>query len=193
MQIISSHNSLVASIFQKKTSDFLFIFLSAILGSFLLAISSKIQIPLTPVPVTLQTMILLVMSMFLGWRAAGAASLLYLAQGAIGLPVFAHGGGLLILFGPTGGYLLGFFFASICVGFLAEKGWDRSIISTFLAMTFGTIIIYIFGILWLSYLKDFQTALIFGFLPFITPDILKICLGSCIVSAGWELKNKYII
>ena len=100
MQITSSHNSLVASIFQKRTSDLLFIFLSAILGSFLLSISSKIQIPLTPVPVTLQTMTLLVMSMFLGWRAAGSACILYLAEGAIGLPVFAHGGGLPILLGP---------------------------------------------------------------------------------------------
>ena len=192
MGIYSSNNSLVSSLLGKKTNDFVYVLLTSIIGSFLLAISSKVQIPLTPVPVTLQTLVLLVMSMFLGWRGALGATSLYLFQGAIGLPVFAHGGGFIILFGPTGGYLFGFLIASLVVGYLAEKGWDKSVVLTFTSMTIGTLIIYLFGVIWLSYLKDLNTALVFGLLPFITPDILKICLGTCLVSAGWEISEKFI-
>ena len=192
MDIYSSNNSLVSSLLGKKTNDFVYVLLTSIIGSFLLAISSKVQIPLTPVPVTLQTLVLLVMSMFLGWRGAVGATSLYLFQGAIGLPVFAHGGGFIILFGPTGGYLVGFLIASLVVGYLAEKGWDKSVVLTFTSMTIGTLIIYLFGVIWLSYLKDLNTALVFGLLPFITPDILKICLGTCLVSAGWEISEKFI-
>ena len=192
MNIYSSNNSLVSSLLGKKTNDFVYVLLTSIIGSFLLAISSKVQIPMTPVPVTLQTLVLLVMSMFLGWRGAVGATSLYLFQGAIGLPVFAHGGGFIILFGPTGGYLFGFLIASLVVGYLAEKGWDKSVVLTFTSMTIGTLIIYLFGVIWLSYLKDLNTALVFGLLPFITPDILKICLGTCLVSAGWEISEKFI-
>ena len=192
MDIYSSNNSLVSSLLGKKTNDFVYVLLTSIIGSFLLAISSKVQIPLTPVPVTLQTLVLLVMSMFLGWRGAVGATSLYLFQGAIGLPVFAHGGGFIILFGPTGGYLFGFLIASLVVGYLAEKGWDKSVVLTFTSMTIGTLIIYLFGVIWLSYLKDLNTALVFGLLPFITPDILKICLGTCLVSGGWEISEKFI-
>ena len=192
MNMYSSNNSLVSSLLGKKTNDFVYVLLTSIIGSFLLAISSKVQIPLTPVPVTLQTLVLLVMSMFLGWRGAVGATSLYLFQGAIGLPVFAHGGGFIILFGPTGGYLFGFLIASLVVGYLAERGWDKSVVLTFTSMTIGTLIIYLFGVIWLSYLKDLNTALVFGLLPFITPDILKICLGTCLVSAGWEISEKFI-
>ena len=192
MNMYSSNNSLVSSLLGKKTNDFVYVLLTSIIGSFLLAISSKVQIPITPVPVTLQTLVLLVMSMFLGWRGAVGATSLYLFQGAIGLPVFAHGGGFVILFGPTGGYLFGFLIASLVVGYLAEKGWDKSVVLTFTSMTIGTLIIYLFGVIWLSYLKDLNTALVFGLLPFITPDILKICLGTCLVSAGWEISEKFI-
>ena len=192
MNTYSSNNSLVSSLLGKKTNDFVYVLLTSIIGSFLLAISSKVQIPMTPVPVTLQTLVLLVMSMFLGWRGAVGATSLYLFQGAIGLPVFAHGGGFIILFGPTGGYLFGFLIASLVVGYLAEKGWDKSVVLTFTSMTIGTLIIYLFGVIWLSYLKDLNTALVFGLLPFITPDILKICLGTCLVLAGWEISEKFI-
>ena len=192
MDIYSSNNSLVSSLLGKKTNDFVYVLLTSVIGSFLLAISSKVQIPLTPVPVTLQTLVLLVMSMFLGWRGAVGATSLYLFQGAIGLPVLSHGGGFVILFGPTGGYLFGFLIASLVVGYLAEKGWDKSVVLTFISMTIGTLIIYLFGVIWLSYLKDLNTALVFGLLPFITPDILKICLGTCLVSAGWEISEKFI-
>ena len=90
MNLITSNNSFVSNILGKTTNDIFYILYTSIAGSILLAISSKIQIPLTPVPVTLQTLVLLVMSMLLGWRGALGATLLYLFQGAIGLPVFAE-------------------------------------------------------------------------------------------------------
>ena len=192
MNLITSNNSFVSNILGKTTNDIFYILYISIVGSILLAISSKIQIPLTPVPVTLQTLVLLVMSMLLGWRGALGATLLYLFQGAIGLSVFAHGAGLIYLFGPTGGYLFGFILASIVVGFLAEKGWDKSIILTFVTLTIGTLLIYFCGVLWLAQMKDFNTAIVFGLLPFITPDILKICLGTCIIRACWEIKEKFL-
>ena len=98
MNTITSNKSLISNIVGKSTNNFVYILYTSIIGSILLAVSSKIQIPLTPVPVTLQTLVLLVMSMFLGWRSALGATTLYLFQGAIGLPVFAHGAGLVYLF-----------------------------------------------------------------------------------------------
>ena len=92
---------------------------------------------------------------------------------------------------PTGGYLFGFLFASLVLGYLSERGWDRSIILTFFAMTIGTVIIYFFGVFWLAIIKDLNTAIAFGLLPLLTPDILKIFLGTCLISAGWEVRNKY--
>jgi biotin transport system substrate-specific component len=94
----------------------------AVIGSILLTISAKIQVPFWPVPMTIQTFVVLVLGVAYGWRLAGATVLLYLAQGALGLPVFAAGGGLAYMAGPTGGYLVGFLLAALVVGWLAERG-----------------------------------------------------------------------
>ena len=98
----------------------------AVIGSILLTLSAKIQVPFWPVPMTMQTFVVLVLGVAYGWRLAGATVLLYLAQGALGLPVFAAGGGLAYMAGPTGGYLVGFLLAAVAVGWLAERGWARS-------------------------------------------------------------------
>ena len=82
--------------------------------------------------------------------------------------------------------------SSVIISFLAERGWDRSVVLTFISLTIGTLTIYLFGVLWLAYLKDLNTAIVFGLLPFITPNLLKICLGTCMVSAGWEIKDKFL-
>jgi biotin transport system substrate-specific component len=95
----------------------------AVIGSILLTISAKIQVPFWPVPMTMQTLVVLVLGVAYGWRLAGATVLLYLAQGALSLPVFAGGGGLAYMSGPTGGYLVGFLLAAVAVGWLAERGW----------------------------------------------------------------------
>ena len=190
MNLYTANNSLISEIKGFKSNNIFFIIFWGFAGSILLTISSKIQVPLTPVPVTLQTLVVLIMSMILGWRAAGFSTVLYLFEGTVlGLPVFASGGGLAYLLGPTGGFLVGFVFASVIMGFLSEIGWDKSIILTFFSMLLGTLVIYFFGIFWFSNLFGFNSAITLAVIPFIYFDFLKICLGTLVICAFWELKN----
>ena len=119
-----------------------------------------------------------------------AAVSLYLFQGMIGIPVFAYGGGLPYLLGPTGGFLFGFLFASIIIGELADRGWGKSHFKSVLAMLIGLIVIYTFGIFQLSVLKGFDFAIINGFKPFIVGDLYKLILASLVIPQIWKLINK---
>jgi biotin transport system substrate-specific component len=159
----------------------------AVIGSVLLTISAKIQVPFWPVPMTMQTLVVLVMGVAYGWRLAGATVLLYLAQGALGLPVFAAGGGLAYMAGPTGGYLVGFLLATFAVGWLAERGWDRSVGGTLAAMLVGTVIIFACGIAWLSTLIGLPQAISAGLMPFLLSEVVKIALATALVSFAWRL------
>jgi len=130
--------------------------LLALGGSLALWASAKMQVPFYPVPMTLQTLVLLVIGMVYGWRLGMATVALYLAAGAAGLPVFAgtpeKGLGLFYMTGPTGGYLLGFVLAVGVCGYLAERGWDRRAVTVMLAMVAGNALIYLPGLLWLGWL-----------------------------------------
>ena len=133
--------TLINAIWPRETGGLLRLALLAIAGSALMAVSAKIQVPMWPVPMTMQTFAVLVIGMAYGARLAGATLLLYLAEGAVGFPVFASGGGIAYMAGPTGGYLVGFLIAAVMVGWLAERGWDRNVVLTFLANLGGTVII----------------------------------------------------
>lgn len=126
----------------------------ALLGSALLTLSAKTQVPFWPVPMTMQTFVVLVIGMSFGARLAGATVLLYLCQGALGLPVFAgtpeRGIGLAYMMGPTGGYLAGFLIAAILVGWLAERGWRRSILRIAVAAAIGHLVMLTLGTAWLA-------------------------------------------
>jgi biotin transport system substrate-specific component len=159
----------------------------AVIGSVLLTISAKIQVPFWPVPMTMQTLVVLVLGVAYGWRLAGATVLLYLAQGALGLPVFAAGGGLAYMAGPTAGYLFGFLLATVAVGWLAERGWDRSVGGTLAAMLVGTVIIFACGIAWLSTLIGLPQAISAGLMPFLLSEVVKIALATALVSFAWRL------
>jgi biotin transport system substrate-specific component len=159
----------------------------AVIGSVLLTISAKIQVPFWPVPMTMQTLVVLVLGVAYGWRLAGATVLLYLAQGALGLPVFAAGGGLAYMAGPTAGYLFGFLLATVAVGWLAERGWDRSVGGTLAAMLVGTVIIFACGIAWLSTLIGLPQAISAGLMPFLLSEVVKIALANALVSFAWRL------
>jgi biotin transport system substrate-specific component len=114
--------------------------------------------------------------------------LAYIIQGAAGLPVFAVGIGSAALLGPTGGYLFGFIPAAYITGRLAEKGWDRRIGTMVLAMIFGNLAIYSFGLLWLCCLTGFNTmVLTLGLYPFIIGDLVKIILAAILLPAGWKM------
>ena len=155
--------------------------------SILLILSAKIKVDLYPVPMTLQPLAILMIAMLCGRNISVASVTLYLLQGIIGLPVFAYGGGLPYLFGPTGGFLFGFLVASIVVGELADRGWGKKIIQSILAMLFGMFTIYFFGIFQLSLIKGFDYAIINGMKPFIIGDFYKLLLAALLVPQIWKL------
>jgi biotin transport system substrate-specific component len=162
----------------------------AVIGSILLTISAKIQVPFWPVPMTMQTFVVLVLGVAYGWRLAGATVLLYLGQGVLALPVFAGGGGLAYMAGPTGGYLTGFLLAAVAVGWLAERGWARSATSTLAAMLIGTAIIFACGIAWLSTLIGLPQAVSAGLKPFLLSEAVKVALATALVPLAWRLMQR---
>lgn len=167
-----------------------------VLGTVVLWLSAKIQIPFYPVPLTMQTFAVLTLGVAYGWRLGGGTLLLYLAEGAAGLPVFAggwsEGGGYQILYGPTAGYLVGFVVAAAVCGRLAERGWDRSLSRTAAAMVIGNAIIYLFGLPWLKYALalDWHTTVDGGLMPFLLGDALKLALGACLLPFAWRVIGK---
>jgi len=156
-------------------------------GSALLAISAQIKIPLYPVPVTGQTLVVLMIGMAYGSRLGAATLLAYLVEGGMGLPVFAGGAaGWATLAGPTGGYLIGFLVAAFLLGLLAERGMGRGPVSTALAMIVGTALIYVFGVTHLSGFIGFEKAVAAGLLPFLYGDALKLIVAAGLMPLAWR-------
>ena len=167
----------------------------AVVGTMLLTLSAKVQVPFYPVPMTMQTFVVLGLGMAYGWRLGGATMVLYLVEGAAGLPVFAgtpeKGIGLAYMLGGTGGYLVGFVLAAMAVGWFAEKGWDRSVIGTAFAMMVGNAIIYIPGILYLGVLFGWDKPIIeWGFTPFLLGDLVKLALAAAVMPMAWKVLGK---
>lgn len=186
--ITGSAPTLINALWPRETGGVLRLALLAVAGSILMAVSAKVQIPMWPVPMTMQTFAVLVIGMAYGARLAGATLLLYLAQGAMGLPVFASGAGIAYMAGPTGGYLAGFLVAAVLVGRLAERGWDRNVALTFAANLVGTAIIFALGVAWLSgIVGGFEKAVIAGFQPFIAGAFVKIALAAAVLPLVWKL------
>jgi biotin transport system substrate-specific component len=160
--------------------------LLAVLGSALLTLSAKIQVPFYPVPMTMQTLVVLLIGMAFGARLGIATVALYLAEGAVGLPVFAgtpeKGIGLAYMMGPTGGYLLGFVLAAAIAGWIVERRRDAAGLA--LAVVAGSIAIYAPGVLWLAGLVGFAKALEFGLVPFLWGDLLKAGLAFALAVGG---------
>ncbi len=158
-------------------------------GSLLIALCAQVKVllPFSRVPVTGQTFAVLMIGALFGARRGSLAVLAYIAEGVAGLPVFAMGSGLAVLRGFTGGYLLGFIAAAYIVGLLAERGWDRRVRTTVLAMVLGNVVIYAFGLAWLSCLPAVGNVLREGLYPFIVGDLLKIALAAAVLPSGWKL------
>ena len=164
----------------------------ALLGSLALWVSAKISIPFWPVPLTLQTLVVLVIGMAFGWRLGMATVLLYLAEGAAGLPVFSgtpeKGIGLAYMTSTTGGYLFGFVLAAGVVGYLAELGWDRSLVKTAAAMLIGNLVIYIPGLIWLGTLLGWDNPILaWGLTPFLAGDLVKLVIAAVMMPSIWAL------
>ncbi|MEO3430314.1 biotin transporter BioY [Pelagibius sp. CAU 1746] len=169
--------------------------LLAVVGSLFLWACAKIQVPFYPVPLTMGTFGVLAIGMAFGWRLGAATVILYLAEGAMGLPVFAgtpeKGIGLAYMAGPTGGYLLGYVMAAAACGWLAERGWDRSVVTAALAMLVGNVVLYLPGVLWLGVLFGWDKPILeWGLIPFIPGDVLKLALVSASLPLVWKLLAK---
>ena len=163
------------------------------LGTALLTLSAKVNLPLPYVPMTLQTLVVLVIGAAYGWRLGSATIIAYLAEGAMGLPVFAGpAAGLVPLLGPTAGYLFGFVAAAFVTGWLSERGWDRSVPRLFVAMGLGHILILAAGFLWLAFgIKlGAERAWLVGVVPFIAGSLIKNALGAALVPAIRRLVDR---
>ncbi len=162
----------------------------ALLGTLVLTLSAKVQIPFWPVPLTLQTFVVLVLGAAYGWKLGTATMLLYLAEGALGLPVFAgtpeRGIGIAYMAGPTGGYLVGFVAGAALCGWLAQRGWDRNPWRTAVAMSAGHVLILLLGWAWLALLVGPQRAYAVGVAPFYAATVLKTALAVCALPAAWR-------
>lgn len=158
-------------------------------GSLVIALFAQLRIllPFSRVPITGQTFAVLMIAALFGARRGSFAVLAYIIEGVVGLPVFAMGSGFAVLRGFTGGYLVGFLAAAYIVGLLAERGWDRRVETTVLAMVLGNVVIYAFGLLWLSCLPGVNNVLLEGLYPFIVGDLLKITLAAVVLPSGWKL------
>lgn len=184
----------------RKARSFNFLRNAALIVGFslLVAVGARIAIPLpfTPVPITLQTLAVLLAGAALGSKRGGLAMLLYLAEGASGLPVFApvagSPGGYLALFSFTGGYLWSYPVAAFVVGWLCERGLDRSLLTSALAMLPGSIIIYLFGALQLGLVLhlNFALTLAYGVTPFLIGDLIKLIVAALLLPTTWALVRR---
>jgi biotin transport system substrate-specific component len=187
--IIIKHFPLATVVWPQRSDGFSGVLRAVILialGTALLSLSAKVNLPLPYVPMTLQTLVVLMIGAAYGWRLGSATVVAYLAEGAIGLPVFAGPvGGLAPLFGPTGGYLMGFVLAAFATGWLSERGWDRSVPRLFVAMGLGHIMILAAGYTWLAVGMKLgvEKAWLVGIAPFIAASVIKNALGAALVPA----------
>ncbi|MBH5397478.1 biotin transporter BioY [Bradyrhizobium sp. CNPSo 4010] len=163
------------------------------LGTALMALSAKVNLPLPYVPMTLQTLVVLMIGAAYGWRLGSATMIAYLAEGAIGLPVFAGPvGGIAPLVGPTAGYLFGFVLAAFVTGWLTERSWDRSVMLLFAAMAAGHVVILATGFGWLAFGLGLGAAKAWqvGIVPFIAASLVKNALGATLVPAARRLVER---
>lgn len=161
-------------------------------ASLLTALAARVAIPLpwSPVPVTGQTLAVLLTGMTLGARRGFLALALYLAEGLAGLPVFAGGAaGPAVLLGPSGGYLMAFPLAAALTGALAERGFDRRFVTTFAAMLAGSTVIFAGGLVWLARFVPAGQLLGAGLVPFVPGDILKASLAAAALPGAWRLAH----
>jgi len=178
-----SNKSILTDNYLKSLSEPSKFILLIFIGSILLTISAKISIPFFPVPMTMQTLVVLFIGMTFGRILAPATICLYLFQGAIGLPVFATGGGIPYLLGPTGGYLVGFLLSSIVLSNLAAIGWDKKYFLTLLSLVLGISIIFIVGLLQLSFVLNLTPikSIQIGLSPFIFGELFKILILTILI------------
>lgn len=168
--------------------------LLVIAGSVLLAISAKAKVVLGPVDLSLQTLAVLGIAATFGFRLGMATMILYLIEGAAGLPVFQStpekGLGIAYMLGTTGGFLAGFLVMTAIVGWAADRGWDKSVLKLCAAMLTAEVVMMAMGFAWLAGIIGVEKSWEFGVAPFILPDLIKVALAAAVVPAVWALLPK---
>lgn len=162
-------------------------------GVAFLALLAQIRLQIGPVPITGQTLGVLLLGAAYGARLGTLTTGAYALFGVAGLPLFAGGGsGVAYLLGPTGGYLVGFVAAAALLGALAERGWDRTYVRAAIAMLAATVVIYLFGVSWLAVALggDLNTALAAGLVPFVPGDLVKLGVAMTLLPTAWRLLGK---
>ena len=165
---MNKENLLIEFIWPLKKMDLLLKnIILVILGTIIITISAKIQVPFWPMPMTMQTYAVLVIAIMYGWKLSLATLTLYLFEGAIGIPVFAKGGGLLYLTGPTAGYLYGMMISAWVIGKFSDLGYNSSYFKSLKSLLIGTSIIFLLGIGYLGSIIGYDKALTVGLYPFV--------------------------
>lgn len=163
--------------------------LMVVFGSLFLALISQVEVPMIPVPMSLQTLGVTLIGLTFGARLAAVTVLAYLAQGAAGLPVFSGGdaGPQFLLVGPTAGYLWGFVVMAFLTGWLVERGLDRGVLKLFVAALIPAMLLYVPGVGWLvaGIGLELGAAVAAGALPFILGDFVKCALAAVAITGGW--------
>ena len=179
----SRSTTLVSTLFPAHTPSAVLLRSLAVIivANLLLIASAHVRVPMYPVPMTMQTFAVLAIGLTAGWRLGGAAVLTYLAQGAIGLPVFTGGAGLAYMMGPTGGYLAGFFAAAVIAGWAATQG---SIVLKIGGVILANVVLMVIGVAYLSTLIGLEPAIANGLLPFIYGEAVKIGLAIAVALAA---------
>ena len=166
-----------------------------VIGIAVLTMSARISVPMWPVPVTMGTFAVLALGAAYGPRLGLVTILGYMALGMLGFDVFAGSSaevkGIAYMMGGTGGYLLGYVLATVALGMLARRGWDRSVVWMAVAMVIGNAIIYVPGLLWLGVLYGWdQPILAWGLWPFLIGDALKLMLAAVLLPGLWTLLGR---
>lgn len=159
-------------------------------GAALTAISAQLFIPLWPVPITMQTLAVLIVGSTLGATRGALSMVLYLVLGLVGLPVFSEASsGVAVVFGPSGGYIIGFVFAAALTGWLAQCNWDRKFLGAALSFFAGTVVIFVFGLIGLSLALslNLEQTLAGGLYPFVIGGIVKAALAAAAIPGTWKL------
>lgn len=179
------------SILWCSSSSWLYKTFLVVSASLIIAASAQVEVPMLPVPVTLQTFAVLLTAMTLGWRLGGLAIVAYLAEGALGLPVFAgFGMGFMHLVGPTGGYLWAFLPATLLAGFLAEKGLAKNMGRTLIVSVLSISLILLVGMAYLAHFVGWSQAYVLGVQPFLLGAALKVIMLGVIVPKFWRKTSK---
>jgi biotin transport system substrate-specific component len=189
MNDLFSLNASMDSIFWPRENNLYKQILLIFTGVIILALASQLSIPLKPIPLTFQSATVVLLGMTYGARNGAYVIAAYYIAGICGIPVFADFSfGIEKFFGPTSGYLIGFLPAAFLSGYLAQKGWSRNIISSFLAALLGVSIIFVLGVTVLSTFVGWHHAILLGVMPFLLSESIKLIAVSSLIPKCWTKK-----